>query len=231
MARSFNGTSDQIRMDTIAPFWQPTSAFGFACWLKGAASQTNKFIYGEGLSSSASANSLGLSSADTGDLNRAHFFSRNSANSVTNSIYTTGDVFDATWHHLIFTHDSSGSYAWYIDGVADATGTLTTTGTFSTNRAALGALPRSTVVNFLSVTMTGAALWLRKLSAGEAQLLASGTSASLLAPTHYWPLFGADSPEPDLGVGAHVTGTLTGTAFAAGKDPVSLLDLAGATAR
>ncbi len=56
------------------------------------------------------------------------------------------------------------------------------------------------------------AYWSRALSAHEVVGLAAGMLPSHLGPDHYWPLWGADSPEFDQGLAAHVSGTLTGTA-------------------
>jgi hypothetical protein len=102
----------------------------------------------------------------------------------------------------------------YVDGAADSSGTrtaLSNSNSQTFNTTNIGVLVRNTTSNFYSGTISEVATWTRTLSQGEVTSLASGLPASHLAPAHYWPLWGVDSPEPDIGTAAHTTGTLTGT--------------------
>jgi hypothetical protein len=103
----------------------------------------------------------------------------------------------------------------YIDGGADFTHADGTMGTALT-ALGMGVLRRSSNSNFYNGTLSEVANWGRVLSATEVKSLADGLPASHLGPSHYWPLWGRDSPEPDIGTGTKKTGTLTATAFSSG---------------
>lgn len=195
MARTFNGTSDQIAADAAAQY-SNAAAFSVSFWVKAAAAAQGHVVFSEGLSS--------LSQTFC-------YFQTNSAKLMAvgrynNTLYlspsTTATVFDSTWHHAIYAQGASRDYQFYVDGVADASGTFSSVTAFTADRVGMGVLRYfSGTFGFLAGTLAEVATFSRKLTAGEAQSLASGLLASHLGPTHYWPLWGIDSPEPDIGNG------------------------------
>ncbi len=212
MARSFNGTTDLIAANTAASF--AFTPYSVAFWVNAPITATERCVFGEGLSSSA--NSFLELFAQPGSIKPLGYRVRNTTGFALSGA-TAGNVIDSTPHHFAFTQDGSGNWAVFVDGGADNSGTYSTVTVISAlNRCTIGALVRSTTSFFCNGKVWDVAKWSRKLSAGEAALLGAGLPASHLAPDRYWPLFGADSPEPDLGVIAHVAGTLTGTAAANG---------------
>ncbi len=226
MARSYNGTTDNIRADS-AHVAAAGTAFSIAFWVKGSTQTASHYMYSEG--NTATLNTIfGIETVLSS--NKVTAFLRNDANSNLVNSNTTANVIDGTWHHVIYTQDSSNNWQVYVDGIADISGSYATS-TVTTNLECFGALKRtsSATSNFFGGTIGSVASWTRLLSAGDAISLASDVSPLLLGAAHYWPMYGVDSPEPDLGIATHVTGTVSGTAFAQGRDPASLLDLVGAT--
>ncbi len=211
MARSFNGSSDFVAADAAHVF-SMSGAFSLAFWLKAANPGANKICYGEG--NSVSSNPFIQAGANASA--KAVVFVRGDTGATQTLTATTATVADSTWHHVCYTQDASGNYKFYVDGVADATGSYTS-GTTTLDRTTIGGF-RAT--GGISTPITGSlqhvATWTRQITAGEAASLGMGALPSHFAPAHYWPLWGADSPEPDLGGATHTAGTLTGTAFVAG---------------
>ncbi len=198
MARQFNGTSDLITADAAHIFGNAV-AFSQSAWVKAAAS-VDRTIYAE--AATASINNVYLMATDTSPATgtTCRIFIKSSAGTTLLDVHSTAVVFDSTWHHCCFTQDASRVYALYVDGVLDKSGTWTS-GTVTPTDCLIGALKRTTTTNFFSGAIGDVATWARQLSAAEAALLAAGVPASELGPTHYWPLWGTDSPEPDIGNG------------------------------
>ncbi len=225
MGRLFNGTSDVITVNNASLFGI-AAAFAVSAWVKGAA-QNNKTIYGE-CRTAQNTGYFDMASGQT-TTSKARIAITNTAGTLLLAVESTATAFDSTWHHLCYTQDASRNYVLYIDGVSDKSGTYTSGTVGTMGRAGIGAFIRATTGLLFAGTICHVATWSRQLGANEALGLANGTFPLAYGPDHYWPLFGADSPEPDLGIATHTTGVLTGTAFAAGHDPASLLDFAGAT--
>ncbi len=196
MARQFNGTTDLITVDAARLFAQNV-AFSQAAWVK-AAAVIGMAIYAE--AATASINNVYLMASGASGASKARIFIKGSTGTTLLDFDTTAVAFDSTWHHLCFTQDASRNYVLYVDGVSDHSGTWTS-GTVTPTDAVIGALKRTTTANFYTGSAAEVATWSRQLSAGEAALLASGEPASMLSPNHYWPLWGVDSPEPDIGTG------------------------------
>lgn len=222
MARSFNGTSDLIAAN--AAHLYANSNYSAAFWAFGNA---NGGSIPTVFSEANTGNNNNRFSLDDSS-GKLRVFINNSSGTTLLSATGTATAFASAWHHICFTQDGSTNYKTYIDGAVDLSGTVTA-GTVSPNDLTIGALHRSATGQFYQGTICHVAIWSRTLSAGEALGLGNGLSPLLYGANHYWPLFGVDSPEPDLGISAHTAGTLTGTAFAAGHDPASLLDFAGTT--
>ena len=200
MARSFNGTSDFIAADGAGVANMNTS-FSVAAWVNASGALTNKTWYGEGSSSSSSP--FYQFQCNSGKM---RIIIRRDGNTGTadQTINSARTLADGTWHHAVWAQTGSGSsLSWqvYIDGVAD-TASSGAPHTCTLNRVTIGGLRRTGgVENPIAATLGEIATWSRTLSAGEAKALASGLPASYLGPNHYWPLWGVDSPEPDIGNG------------------------------
>ncbi len=223
MARSFNGTTDFMAMDA-AHLYSLNAAWSIATWIKVPTGGGGATFYGEGNSGTSTPQlQIQVQPSGTG---KAILAAHGDAGTTQSTSLTTGVVSDNTWHHLVYTQDASANYKFYVDGATDATGSMTAAAT-TLNRATLGGLRRTgglenpTAANFLHL-----ATWNRQITAGEAASLGHGALPSLFAPNHYWPLWGADSPEPDLGTATHTVGTLTGSAFQPGpRAGISLFGL------
>ncbi len=202
MARSFNGTSDHIDADAATPNLSGQQAFSLSIWVKGS------------IANASSKNPLSIGAAGAGpffqfqgDASGKLVLGLRSATSGSTDLTTsTATVFDSTWHHICVTQPSgSNVVSIYIDGLLDHTFTRTslsnsTTQTFTT--LCFGAFHRSgTFAQFYGGVNAEIAIWARTLTLSEVKLLAAGHLASELGPAHYWPLWGADSPEPDIGNG------------------------------
>jgi hypothetical protein len=192
------------------------SACTVAFWVASTTTTGGWYAYGEA-SSSASQPLFGLGLAS----GTIRVFLRNDANSTLLNVTLTASVLDGNPHHVCYTQDASGNYVFYADGGVDHSGSHSTTGTLTVDRATIFALGRGSGTTIVSGTpfagtMWEVATWTRQLAAAEVASLANGLPASHLGPSHYWPLWGVDSPEPDIGIGSHVAGTLNGTGFTSG---------------
>lgn len=224
--RVFNGTNHDITADgaNVASMNRP---FSVAAWLKCAGTITNAVYYGEG--SVSSARPMLQMQCNSG---KFRIFMRRDSNGLTsdvNGIASTLTVADGTLHHVVYTQDGSGNWQAYVDGIADATAKGSyTPAVMTVGLVTFGAVRRNAPAeNFWAGTLGEIATWSRQLSAAEAMALAAGLPASHLAPDHYWPLWGTDSPEPDIGTATKVAGTLTGTSAAGGgKTGLGLLEVA-----
>lgn len=223
MGRTFAG-ADLVKATGGNVFGGDRVACSFGCWLNGSGQQ-DKIIMMDGRNLSTGFCRFGTENAVGGTKCRA-VISGGSGTTRLDST-STAVIADSAWHHVLFTLTSAGNWVLYIDGSSDSSGGPLTADAFSTTWMALGCLARNTNAQFFTGSIAHAANWSVALTAGQAKLLASGASPLHLAPAHYWPLWGLDSPEPDLGVSTHATGTLTSTAFTPGKDAASLLHLGG----
>lgn len=195
MARSFNGTSDLIDVGAAHSFADAT-AFSFSTWVKGSA-QSDGRIYSEG--TSVTTNQFSIGSSASGSMNTCRFLIV-SANSVKLDSTGTAVILNGAWHHLAITLTTGRGWTRYVDGATDGSGTYSAVG-WGPDRASIGCLDRNTNSFFFSGKLEQTALWGRTLSAKEVASLANGLPASHLGPKHYWPLWGVDSPEPDIGNG------------------------------
>ena len=201
MARSFNGTSDNIAADAAA-IWNANAAYSAAMWLNGpqqSATPSEREFFAEAVSSGHNP-VFALRNGTLGSSKKAAIISRNAAGvGLIATTNTTADVLDSTWHHLGYTQDASGNWQLYVDGATDISGSFSPT-TTSPNLFTMGCLRWNGTLDFFNGSMAHVAKWSRQLSAKEMASLATGMLPSHLAPDHYWPLWGVDSPEPDLGI-------------------------------
>lgn len=233
MSRSFNGTSDFIAANT-AHVTNGGVAFTIACWVNASLAAANlKNLYGEGNTGAAGPFFQIQGESVSG---RLFISARSASTGGSNSLTgTSRPAFDSTWHHIAVTQTTGNVITAYVDGIADGTLTRTALSNSTTqvfNTTSWGTIVRNTNTTFLGGLIAHAALWTRTLSAQEIVSLAAGALPSLFAPVHYWPFWGTDSPEPDIGNHAGVAGvngTLTGTTAAGGSPTqMRLLRLRGA---
>ncbi len=198
MARSFNGTSALVAVNGAQIAVQGT-AFSIAFWIKAAVPAADSYAYAEGRSTTATP-LFGIHSNISAHL---QVILRNDANSTRlNNVTSAFTQCDGTWHHFIYAQDASNNVAYYTDGANKETTSYVTSGTLTIDRATIGALVRNTTSNWFAATLAEVAIFNRQLLDGDAAALGSGMlRAADLAPLHYWPLWGVDSPEPDLGTG------------------------------
>lgn len=213
MARSFNGTTDLIKATGGASYAGTRTAFSMGCWVNGAGQQNKAF---QTDSRNSDRGFIFFSSQNVVGGTKCRLVSSHSVTGASNiDITSTAVILDSTWHHVLVTLDASGNWKLYIDGALDSSGGPVTSDTVTESWEAHGCLARNTNAAFFAGKLAHAANWTRTLSAADAASLAAGLPPSHLGPAHYWPLWGTDSPEPDLGVVTHATGTLTGTSAAA----------------
>lgn len=194
MGRVFNGTSNFISADG-ANVVAIASAFSVSFWALMSATNEN-YLYTE-TSSGSDSPLFGIQIGTTG----IDLFWRNDGSTTLLAPGTFGGMSRNVWHHFCFTDDGAGHWKLYQDGSTLGSGTHALTGTFTRNRVTFGAIRRSSTTNFWPGTLAQAASWTRLLSASEVLALAKGLAPSRLGPAHYWPLWGTDSPEPDIGLG------------------------------
>lgn len=212
MCRSFNGTNQDIGMNTAAINASGNQALTIACWIRGsAAGAANGSFWAQANSAAAGPYfaALGDPGGSSGkwEMNMRSATSGSGDQPLSNNI-----VLDSSWHHICCSQPSgSAVISMYTDGLLDRTFSRTfsssTSQTFNTLH--VGKTQRNTDSNFLNGSVAELAIWTRTLSAKEIAALGKGLPPSFLAPLHYWPLWGVDSPEPDLGSGTHVGGSLT----------------------
>jgi len=213
VARSFNGTTDTINL-TLAPALPIT----VAAWINTTTTALGEIVDCD--TGAAGGRSFQMRVTAAGKL-EALFFTGGSP------ITTTGTtaINSGGSHHVAATCPSSGTFLLYVDGVLDATssshGWAVAGSTLSVGSHNHGASTFYKGMMWDAVMYNGT-----QLAANQILELANGLPASHLGVSHYWPLWGADSPEPDIGTAAHATGTLTGTTAVAGaRVSSSLFDL------
>lgn len=210
MARNFNGTTDLIAADAAAASLFPADAspLTLAIWLKGALGATKSFL---SIGRSTTANAAIVLTTASGPTGAIRLVITDNTNTTRLNVSGTAVIQDSTWHHACLTLDTSRLVKFYADGILDVSTSYTSGGTYTMGRVGIGCQRRSTNIQFFPGALAEVAAWTRILSSREVASLASGLPANFLAPNNYWPLWGNDSPEPDLGISTHVTGVLTGT--------------------
>lgn len=201
------------------------TAFSIACWIK------------------TSAKAFGMIYSESNPMNTGPFFffmlsgssphttghqlemnARTAGSGSVDVFQGSVDVATSSWHHVAITQNASSQMAMYSDGVADGTFTRTANSNSNTQTftaAIVGADRLNVTTNFFPGLIAQMGTWTRQLAASEVAALASGLLPPSLGAAHYWPLWGFDSPEPDLS-SSSVDGTLTGTTLGAGGPPVTL---------
>jgi len=200
-------------------------AYTVALWVNRAAITTEQECFSEGSRSSTNPLFILRTGPTSG---KAAVSIRNNAGGGSNpaNLTTALTVFDGTWHHLAFAQDAAGNFQVYVDGVADGTahGTFVP-GATTMSCVAVGAFRSTTTANtFNTGSCAHVATWSRQLAATEIASLAGGLLPSVLGPVHYWPLWGIDAAEPDLGSG-HAALSLSAGPTAGASNPRTSLRL------
>ncbi len=212
MARSFNGTSDFIQANSGNVFQGTRNATSWSFWVNGAGQQ-NKTIYCDAKLATNTFIAFGTANVVSGAACRVII--SNAGGTTLLDTTSTAVIANSAWHHVCFTLDASGNWKLYIDGALDSSGgPLTSATSLVPTWAAFGALVRNTNTAFFSGRIAHVSNFTVTLSADHAVGLAAGLPATHLGPSHYWPLWGADSPEPEITSGSRRNGTLTGTTAA-----------------
>jgi hypothetical protein len=221
VSRTFNGTNSVgIVGGNVSG---PGIAWSVAVWIKAAAlANTNADFYGEGLNGNS--NPFLQWFMTVGNTVTAAF--RADGGGSSDLLVGLATVADGTWKHMCLTQGTDNVITQYVNGVSDGTLTRTgnSTGTTTLDRVGFGFFV-TTGTNLFTGSAAHGAGWSRKLAVQEVVSLANGLLPSHLGPTHYWPLWGVDSPEPDIGNGTHALSAAVSATAGATQPPtgVSLL--------
>lgn len=216
MARSFNGTTDLIDINSM-PAGDTSPNINLGCWIN-TSTIAGALMCSDGGSGTGRVIQFRVSA------NVVNFilFTTGSAHSLSGSVTVTGGV----WHHVVGAFDGT-TMRLYVDGSPDGTLTTGANGTLATKHFRIGAQISGVTQQLYAGSMAHAFIRYSALSANEVKSLANGMLPSHLGVDHYWPLWGMDSPEPDIGNSSHATDVLSGTSFATDQahEAVSLLQL------
>jgi hypothetical protein len=218
MARSFNGSSDQITLPTDIAFG--STGFSFATWFfLSVLPPTYTGIMIANNVAVTVGNRLYVKSDGT-----LAVFSSNSPCGWPTSDPVAGNVLSTnTWYHIAVTTSGSGTFIFYLNGAV----LLSTPAGVTASSVALGPVLGNDPPNagrFFPGRLADAAFWNAVLSAIEIAGLVRGIRPAVVRPQSlvaYLPLDGLASPEPDLS-GNRFNGTLTGTANVFGPPVVPL---------
>jgi hypothetical protein len=212
MARSFNGTTDNIDCGTSQTL-KPQTAFTYSVWFK----PTTFADYGTIMGYYDAGNPSVAIFTRAGGIGVAYYVL--ATPSLTADPGSTGLV-AGTWYHVALTVDTSVSaLRAYINGSLDASvnAAPSTIASNTTKHFYFGFAPAGGIELGQTVLADGA-IWNAALTQLEVSALAAGIRPPHIRPkalVAWWPLNGLASPEPDLSGNAN-NGTLTGTANAFG---------------
>jgi len=146
----FDGTGDYITTPAHADYALGADDFTIDCWFKcNVAGGTQRSIAGQGDSSGSAATKSFILFRTTGNVIRAHF----SDGGATYAVNLTGttqftNAVNTGWHHLAIVRNGT-SLKMYIDGVQEASTTISITVHTSTNDFRVGAQGEDTSVPWL----------------------------------------------------------------------------------
>jgi hypothetical protein len=185
-----------------------------ACWFKldvlpSVSGNESDFI---GLSKSSSPHSWMFMGIDQ-DAPNADKMMLNVRGSASNPLWTSTSAVTGTWQHACGVSHSPTDHRVFLDGGGKGTDAVSQTlSTNTVDRTTIGGFWTTDWYNKMDGQIAEACIWNIGLSDEEIAALARGVHplnmhrASIVG---YWPLFGNDSPEPDLsgnGLGMTVTG-------------------------
>jgi hypothetical protein len=164
-ALDFDGSNDYVVMNNAR-----ASVFSLSIWVKGAAQSDRRFFAFGNSSSNSPAYAFGSGAIST---SKFRIFIRNDLLGTLLLDDSNGNVFDGTWHHVLWT-DNAGSASLYIDGALDKTFAYTPS-TTTTNLSSIGAWARvSTPVSFFIGRTDDARIFHSALDLADAQYLWAG---------------------------------------------------------
>ena len=162
-ALDFDGTNDYVVMGNAR-----AAAFSLSIWVKGAAQSDRRFFAFGNSSSTTPAYAFGSGAINT----KFRIFIRNDLAGILLLDDSNGNVFDGTWHHVLWT-DNAGSASLYIDGALDKTFAYTPS-TTTLNVSSIGAWARLSPASFLIGRVDDARIWHSALDLADAQYLYAG---------------------------------------------------------
>lgn len=210
MARSFNGTNQQLASGTglTIPFDGSNGPFTFAFWFRATSNaQSNTYIF---------------TFTDAGGGNQTSIIYEYVNDAV--EFYTTAGgasprtgsqiaVADTSWHHVAYRKSASGASEWayFLDGTktvinASINFTLPT----GTDRLCMGSAGGS---NHCACELADVATWDSSVSDADMAAMAKGFSSRFYRPLFSWDLIGRNSPETPYRGSIELT--VTGAANAA----------------
>ncbi len=137
---------------------------------------------------------------------------------------TTNNVFTNIWHHGYCEEISSTLRRAVLDADFANEGVDTTSVVFpAMNVSHIGAAQQLTIGRHMDGRIAEVAIW-NGYACTNAQILALSKGASPFEigaplPTHFWPLWGLNSPEVDLGLGTERLMTLSSASIDPDLDP------------
>lgn len=198
MPRLFQTTNQNLIEFNPMPSGDTSSIINCGCWLKTTQGSGSLICSDNG---SGSGRVLQFTTA-SGKIQGILFSSGGGS-----AFIATGasSVNDGAWHHVLLSYDGT-TMRIYVDGGLDGSHAATAGNTLASKRLRIGAQIPGVTNTFYAGTIAEAFIRYSAISAGEAKALAAGLPASHLKADHYWPIWGKDSPEPDIGTGTHVAG-------------------------
>ena len=214
MGRSTNGSTEFISAAIDLSAWNTLT---FAAWIKtsGYAANNKSFFCH---TSGSAWNTAGSFLIDPD--NQSVLLFEMDAPSYARSV---GRPSSGVWlHYMVYFDRATPQIKYYLGGLLTSTNSAATgtpTGNFSNGTLYMGRAPG---LGYHQMVTGHVAIWGGvQLGAGHARSLAAGVPPSMVGikPSFYWPIFGADSPEPDYS-GSRVTAALTNACPYASGPPV-----------
>lgn len=196
MARLFTAASSHFLENATVPI--TGVPLTLACWIRPdtVAAGTAQALY---LGDSGSSNnyfSIGRSAASL------KFNVRDAT--VSDAMGAGTDFAANTWYHIAGVAASTTSRVSYLNGAVQDTSAAGAITPASVDRINVGRLGRSVPTDYWSGSIAEAAIWSVDLTLQEIAALAAGASPAQIRPdslVFYAPIWGLDSPEPDLTTG------------------------------
>jgi hypothetical protein len=196
MARSFNGTSDNIVKNSGTLF--NGFPLTLACWFKADNVTSDGGLVYMGRSTN-NGDRVGLATVGTtaGDPIVAQHIDNNLAHAGLGNAFSTTGFSAGVWHHACGVFTSSSSRTVYLDGGNSAINT-DPQDAIAIDRTSIGNLERLTPALFFAGDIMEVGIWHAALTVREVISLARGFAPSLVRPTSlvcYLQLIGKNDPE------------------------------------
>lgn len=217
MARNFDGVDDFLEISDNAAIDVNNADFTAAIWTRTSSTPgANDALLCKGNSSGAPANGVRYEMLFEGST-KLDFVVDDNINKSTAVFIFSGEFTDNIWHLWLFERDAGVTLKIFLDGSTQKASATDNTGDIDNPLSLLIGARRDagTVVrDFWPGQIAEFSLWKRKLSAGEKNMVFAMGPYNLQNNLNaYFPIWGADSPEPQyagLGPGsATVNGTTT----------------------